>query len=71
VELDVGGDEGGREFGVGGGSSTTAADLRGDIVDLEHRTMTRGTKEHARGWKEEQSEPKQGVGREGPGSGLE
>jgi hypothetical protein len=34
MELNVGGDEGGRELSVSGGSGSTASDLRGDVVNL-------------------------------------
>jgi hypothetical protein len=34
VEFEVGGDDGGGEFGVGGGSCSGAPDLRGDVVEL-------------------------------------
>lgn len=34
VQLDVGGDEGSREFGVCGGAGAGAPDLRGDVVEL-------------------------------------
>jgi hypothetical protein len=32
VQLEVGGDDGGGEFGVGGGSSSGTPDLGGDVV---------------------------------------
>jgi hypothetical protein len=34
VQLELGGDEGGGELGVGGCTSTSAPDLRGDVVKL-------------------------------------
>jgi hypothetical protein len=34
VEFQVGGDERGRELGVGGGAGAGAPDLRGDVVEL-------------------------------------
>lgn len=34
MELEVGGDDGGCEFGIGGGSGTCTPDLRGDVVEL-------------------------------------
>ena len=34
VQLELGGDEGGGELGIGGGSGTGAPDLRGDVVQL-------------------------------------
>ena len=34
VEFEVGGDEGGGEFGIGGGAGARAPDLGGDVVEF-------------------------------------